>query len=85
MVDDDGFELHLEEPGFQGTLAIVDRDGVRTVVASGIRPDGTGSNVGKEVPADRDARLTELVEACLRGDASAGPAILAHIGLLDPA
>jgi hypothetical protein len=80
----DAVEFELDEPGFQGTLRIEQHGGARHVVLSGIRPDGSESAIQKDVPADRDERLAELVERCVTGDASAAVEALSHLGVLDP-
>lgn len=76
--------FELDEPGFHGTLDILGPPTGRRIVVSGTRPDGNDTAVQKELPADRDDRLSELVERCLRGDAGAAAEVLAHVGVLDP-
>lgn len=80
----DPVEYELDERGFQGTLRIEERGGARHVVLSGIRTDGTEAAVQKDVPADRDAQLAELVQRVLAGDTEAAVATLGHLGVLDP-
>jgi hypothetical protein len=81
------FELH--EPGFEGTLRIEDEHGERHVIVSGFRPDAKHTSVQKDLPADRDPRLAELVELCVDGDndtaVEAAVEVLAHVGVRDPA
>ncbi|OMQ16805.1 hypothetical protein A7K94_0200040 [Modestobacter sp. VKM Ac-2676] len=85
-MDDDGARARLElhEPGFDGELVIEEgRDG-RHVRVSGIRPQD-GAAVVKDLPADRDPELAELVELVVGGDDAAAVRLLAHVGVLDPA
>ena len=77
-------ELEVHEPGFEGQLEIEDHAGARTVRITGTRPQD-GAAVVKDVPADRDAELTELVERLLAGDHGVAARLLAHVGVLDPA
>jgi hypothetical protein len=77
-------EFELDERGFQGTLRIEEHGGARHVVLSGVRPDGSESAIQKDVPADRDEHLAELVQRTLTGDAEAAVAVLGHLGVLDP-
>lgn len=85
-MDDDrsATEFQLAERGYEGILRIEDREGGRHVVLSGIRTDGTEAAVEKDVPADRDERLGELVTRALTGDDRAAVDLLAHLGVLDP-
>jgi hypothetical protein len=80
------FELH--EPGFEGTLRIEDEHGERHVIVSGFRPDASHTAVQKDLPADRDPRLAELVELCVDGDddtaTEAAVEVLSHVGVRDP-
>ncbi|SDF48001.1 hypothetical protein SAMN05660662_2276 [Blastococcus aurantiacus] len=69
----------VQEPGFDGQVRI--ENGV--VHISGVRPQD-GSAVVKDVPADRDPQLTELVELAVAGQDGVGPQLLAHLGVLDP-
>ncbi len=81
--NDDGTTLHLREAGFEGDLTIEGGTGARTVRITGTRPQD-GAAVVKDVPADRDPQLSELVERVLAGDEGAGAQLLAHVGVLDP-
>lgn len=81
----DAQAFRLDEPGFEGLLWIGrGGDGGRRVVLSGIRPDEREAAIQKDIPADRDERLAELVQRCLDGDAVAPVDVLAHVGVLDP-
>jgi hypothetical protein len=80
----DPVEFELDEPGFQGTVRIEVHGGARHVVLSGIRPDGSEAAIQKDVPANRDQQLAELVERCLAGDVEAAVAVVGHLGVLDP-
>ena len=77
-------EYQLDEPGFEGVLRIEERPEGRHVVLSGIRPDETEAAIAKDVPANRDERLVELVERCVAGEVEAAVETLAHLGVLDP-
>lgn len=83
-MSEDRATFELDEPGFHGTLDIFGPPTDRRILVSGTRPDGNDTAVQKELPADRDQRLTELVERCLQGDAGAAAEVLAHVGVLDP-
>jgi hypothetical protein len=76
-------EFELDEPGFRGTLRIAEADGGLHVYLLGERPID-GSVIQKDVPADRDERLTELVIRCLQNDQRSAVDILSHVGVLDP-
>lgn len=78
------YRFDLDEPGFRGELRIEERPDGRHVVLMGTRPDGSNTAVEKDVPADRDARLAELVQRCTAGDDAAAVDVLAHVGVLDP-
>lgn len=69
----------LHEPGFDGRLAI--EDGV--VRVTGTRPQD-GSEIIKDVPADRDPELSALVGRALGGEDDVAVQLLAHVGVLDP-
>jgi hypothetical protein len=75
--------LELHEPGFDGDLVIENRAGARMVRLTGARPQD-GAAVAKNVPADRDPELSELVELAVAGQDGIGPRLLAHLGVLDP-
>jgi hypothetical protein len=81
---DERTTLEVHEPGFEGELSVEGRTGARTVRVTGTRPQD-GAAVVKDVPADRDPELAELVRALLAGDVAVVPRLLAHIGVLDPA
>lgn len=74
----------LDERGFRGELRIEDRSDGRHVVLMGTRPDGSDTIVEKDVPANRDERLADLVDRCLAGDTAAAVEVLGHVGVLDP-
>ena len=80
---DDRTTQEIHEPGFDGELSIEDRKGARTVRVTGTRPQD-GAAVVKDVPADRDPELTQLVERVLAGEDTAAVRLLAHLGVLDP-
>lgn len=77
-------EFQLAERGYEGVLRIEERDGGRHVVLSGIRTDGSEAAIEKDVPANRDERLSDLVGQALTGDSAAAVDLLAHLGVLDP-
>jgi hypothetical protein len=81
--DHDRMTVELHEPGFEGELSSEGGVGARTVRVTGTRPQD-GAAVVKDVPADRDPGLSELVERLLSGDDAAAPGLLAHLGVLDP-
>jgi hypothetical protein len=80
---DDRVTLELHERGFEGELSIQGAEGARTVRVTGTRPQD-GAAVVKDVPADRDPELADLVRRLLAGDIAVGPRLLAHVGVLDP-
>jgi hypothetical protein len=82
----DVHEFELDEPGFEGVLRLGESGEGRRVVLSGTRQDGvdTTTPIQKDIPADRDPRLAELVARALAGDAGAPVEILAHVGVLSP-
>ena len=69
----------VHEPGFDGELRI--EGGM--VHLLGVRPQDD-SDVVKDVPADRDPELAELVRQALAGEGHVTPRLLAHLGVLDP-
>ena len=69
----------VQEPGFDGQVRI--ENGV--VHISGVRPQDD-SDVVKDVPADRDPELAELVRQALAGEGDVTHRLLAHLGVLDP-
>lgn len=76
--------VQLQEHGFEGEVVIEEEgDGKRHVHVSGVRPQD-GANVAKDVPADRDAELLELVDEVVDGDDGAPARLLAHLGVTDP-
>jgi hypothetical protein len=75
--------LELHEPGFDGELFVEGTEEARTVRVTGTRPQD-GAAVVKDVPADRDPELAQLVRTLLDGDTTVGPRLLAHLGVLDP-
>jgi hypothetical protein len=75
--------LELHEPGFDGELSVEGTEGARTVRVTGTRPQD-GAAVVKDVPADRDPELADLVRLVLAGDTTVAPRLLAHVGVLDP-
>ena len=79
----DRVTLELHERGFEGDLSIQGAEGARTVRVTGTRPQD-GAAVVKDVPADRDPELAELVGLVLAGDTTVAPRLLAHVGVLDP-
>ncbi|MCW2698871.1 MAG: hypothetical protein JWQ45_406 [Blastococcus sp.] len=83
MGDDDRTTLEVRQPGFEGQLTIGGPGGARTVGVTGTRPQD-GAAVVKDVPADRDPELSELVRRVLSGEDGAAARLLAHIGVLDP-
>lgn len=77
-------KVQLQEHGFEGEVVIEDAGGgKRHVHVSGVRPQD-GSNVAKDVPADRDAELSELADQVVAGDDGAPARLLAHLGVTDP-
>lgn len=83
MADDETKVFEVAERGFDGELTIDGGPGGHVRI-NGIRPHDETA-VTKDVPADRDPRLAELVAECLAGDDDAPAALLAHLGVLDPA
>lgn len=81
MAADETTTVEVHERGFEGEVIIGGRgDNVRI---SGTRPQD-GSNVIKEIPADRDAELADLAKSVVDGDEGAASRLLAHLGVLDP-
>jgi hypothetical protein len=72
--------LEVREPGFEGRLTI-EGGAVRI---TGTRPQD-GAAVVKDVPADRDPELAQLVQRLLSGEDGVVARLLAHVGVLDPA
>lgn len=84
MAADERAVYEVNERGFSGAVVIDGDAGARHVRISGTRgPDEAA--VAKDVPADRDPALDALVSRCLTGEAGAPAALLAHLGVLDPA
>lgn len=83
MADDDRRVFQVDERGFDGELVIEGGAGGHVRI-NGTRDPGETA-VTKDVRADRDPRLAELVTRCLEGDAAGPAALLAHLGVLDPA
>lgn len=82
MADEDRRVFQVDGRGFDGELVIEGGAGGHVRI-SGTREPGEVA-VAKDVPADRDPRLADLVSRCLDGDAAAPGALLAHLGVLDP-
>ncbi len=72
--------LEVRESGFEGRLTI----GAGAVRVTGTRPQD-GAAVVKDVPADRDPELAQLVQRLLSGEDDVVARLLAHVGVLDPA
>lgn len=70
---------NVREPGFEGELRIEGG----TVHLLGVRPQDD-SDVIKDIPADRDPELAELVRQALAGEGNATHRLLSHLGVLDP-
>jgi hypothetical protein len=71
--------LEVHEAGFEGRLSIEGGE----VRVTGTRPQD-GAAVVKDVPADRDPELAQLVQRLQSGEDDVAARLLAHIGLLDP-
>ena len=81
----EGSVFEVDERGFRGELLIAGSAGERRVRVEGVRPDENDTVVAKDVPSGRDPDLDALVERCVSGEPGGAAAVLAHLGILDPA